>query len=69
MHEPGEEWEEVLFQTAPQVKFQMIEHLQYSLIEIITRIQLLTSIKRKVWINSLPSYLKVITEKQMFLLV
>ena len=52
-----------------QVNFWMIEHLGYFSIEIITEIQLFTSIKQKVWINSLPTQLKVPTEEQMFLFV
>ncbi len=47
----------------------MIEHLGYSPVEIIIRIQPLTSIKRKVQIDSFPTELKVPTEEQMFLLV
>ena len=47
----------------------MIEYLRYSPVKIITKIQPLTSIKWKVWINSLPTQLKVPIEEQMFLLV
>ena len=47
----------------------MIVHLGYSPVEIITRIQPLISIERKIRINSLPTKLKVPTEEQMFLLL
>lgn len=47
----------------------MIEHLGYSLIEIISDIQLLTSAEYKICINSLPTQLKVSINKQMFSLV
>ena len=47
----------------------MIEHLDYSLVEIVTGIQPLTLIERKIWINSLSTQLKVPTDKQMFSLV
>ena len=47
----------------------MIEHLGYSPVEIITGIQLLTSIERKIRIDSLPTQLKVLTDKKMFSLV
>ena len=44
----------------------MIEYLGYSPVEIITGIQPLTSIKRKIRIVSVFIQLKVPTEKQMF---
>ncbi len=69
MQEPGEEWEDALFRAAPQVNSQMIEHLGYFPVEIITGIQPLTSIERKIRIDSLPTQLKVPTEEQMFPLV
>lgn len=66
MREPGEEWEDALFRTAPQVNSRVIEHLGYSSVEIITEIQPLTSIERKIWVDSVPTELKVPTEEQMF---
>lgn len=42
------EKEDALFCTARQVDFQMIKYLSYFPIEIITRIQQLNSIKRKI---------------------
>ena len=69
MREPGEEWEDALFRATPQVNSRMIEHLGYSPVEIITGIQPLTSIERKIRIDSLPTKLKVPTEEQMFPLV
>ena len=69
MQEPGEEWEDALFRAAPQVNSRMIEHLGYSPVEIITGIQPLTSVERKIRINSLPTQLKVPTDEQMFPLV
>ena len=69
MREPGEEWEDALFQATSQVNSRMIEYLDYSLVEIITGIQSLTSIERKIRIDSLSIKLKVPIEKQMFLLV
>ena len=47
----------------------MIKHLGYSPVEIITGIQPLTSIERKIRINPLLIKLKVPTEKQIFPLV
>lgn len=47
----------------------MIEHLGYSPIEIITGIQPLTSVERKIRIDSLSTQLRVPTEEQMFPLV
>ena len=38
MREPKEEWKDALFRTASQVNSQMIEHLGYSPIKIITEI-------------------------------
>ena len=63
MREPGEEWEDALFRAAPQVNSRIIEHLGYSTVEKITGIQPLTSIERKIRINSLPIQLKVPTEE------
>ena len=48
MSEFGEKWKDALFQAISQVNSQMIEHLGYSLIKIITRIQSLTLIKQKI---------------------
>ncbi len=45
MYEPGEEWEDALFQAVLQVNSRMIKHLGFSPVEIITRIQPLISIK------------------------
>ena len=42
--ERRKEWEDALFRAAPQVNSQMIEHLGYSPVKIITGIQPLTSI-------------------------
>ena len=69
MCESGEEWEDVLFRAALQVNSWIIEHLGYSPVEIITGIQLLTSVERKIWIDSLLTQLKVSTNEQMFSLV
>ena len=69
MREPGEEWEDALFRAAPKVNSRMIEHLGYSPVEIITGIQPLTSVERKIRIDSLPTQLKVPTDEQMFPLV
>ena len=65
----GEEWEDALFRDASQLNSQMIEHLGYSLIKIITRMQLLTFIESKIQINSLLTKLKVPIEVEMFPLV
>lgn len=67
--EHKKDWEDTLFCVAAQLNSQIIEHLGYFLVEIITRIQTLVSIERKIWINSLPIWLKVLTEEQMFFLV
>ena len=69
MRELGKEWEDALFRAVPQVNSRMIEHLGYSPAEIITGIQLLTSVERKIRIDSLPTQLKVPTNEQMFPLV
>ena len=69
MHEPRKEWEDILFCATPQVNSRIIEYLGYSLVKIIIRIQSLTSIKRKIRIDLLPTKLKVPTEEQMFPLV
>lgn len=45
----------------------MIKHLGYSPIEIITAIQPLTSVERKIRIDSLPTQLRIPIEEQMFL--
>ncbi len=55
MQKPGEELEDAWFCVAPQVNSRMIEHLCYSFVEIITEIQPLTSIERKIRIDSLPT--------------
>lgn len=70
MRELVKEWEDALFRTTPQFNSCIIEDL-YRLfpVEIITGVQPLTSIKRKIQIDSLPTQLKVPTEEQMFLLV
>lgn len=47
----------------------MIEHLGYSLVKIITGIQPLTSVKRKIRIDSLPTQLKALIDEQIFPLV
>ena len=69
MRESGEEWEDALFRAASQINSRMIEHLGYSPVEIITRIQPLTSIKRKIRIDLLSTKLKVLIEEPMFPLV
>lgn len=69
MRELGEEWEDALFRVTPQVNFWMIEHLRYSPVKIITEIQPLISIKRKVQIDSLSIHLKVLIDELMFPLV
>ena len=69
MRKLEEEWEDALFRAAPQVNSRMIEHLGYSPVEIITGIQPLTSVERKIWIDSLPTQLKIPTDEQMFPLV
>ena len=48
MQEPGEEWEDALFQAALQVSSQMIEYLGNSLVKMIIEIQPFTSIKRQI---------------------
>lgn len=48
IREPGEEWEDALFCATPQVNSQIIEHLGYSPVKIITGIQPLISIERKI---------------------
>ena len=55
MREPGKERIDALFWAAPQVNSQIIEHLGYSPIKIITEIQPFTSIERQIRINSLPT--------------
>lgn len=48
MKKPREEWEDALFCAAPQVNSRMIKHLGYSPVEIITGIQPLTLVERKI---------------------
>lgn len=56
MRELREKWEDALFWATPQVNRQMIEYLGYSLIDIITRIQLLHQLNARFGlIHSLPS--------------
>ena len=69
IRETREEWEDALFWVTARVNSWMIEHLDYSPIEIITGIQTLISIERKIRIDSLPTQLKVLTDEQMFPLV
>lgn len=66
MPESGKEWEYILFQGVSQVNSQIIEHLGYSLDEIITGIQPFTSVKHKIQINSLSTQLKVSLEEKIF---
>lgn len=63
MRELRKGWEDALFWATHQVNSWMIKHLKYSPIEIVTRIQPLISIERKVQIDSLPTQLKVLTKE------
>ena len=63
MHKTREEWKNALFWVAPQVNSRMIEHLGYSPVEIITRIQLFTLVGYKIKIDLLPTQLKVPTDE------
>lgn len=69
MREFRKEWEDALFQVVPKVNSWMIKYLDYSLIEMIIRIQPFISIECKIWINSLPIQFKVLIDEQMFPLV
>ena len=69
MRKPGEEWEDTLFWATSQVNSWITEHLGYSLVKIITGIEPLISIECKIWIDSLPTQLKVPTDKRIFFLV
>ena len=67
--EPKKEWKVALFYAISQVNSWIIEHLGYSPVKIITGIQLHTFIKCKIWINSVPTKLKVPIEELIFPLI
>lgn len=69
MQEPRKEWENALFCAVPQVISQIIEHLGYYSVKIITKIHPLTFIERKIRIDLLSTQLKVQTEEQMLFLM
>lgn len=69
MKELNKEWEDVLFCAISQVHSQIIKHLGYSFVKIITEIQLFISVKCKIQIHSLSTQLKVLIDEQIFSLV